>query len=66
MPELISSPIFLIIAAILGIFLIIAIIKGAVRLLIWIAIIAAILIGLGVMTQGDLQGWFEDLLKRVR
>ena len=33
MPELITSPIFLIIAAILGIFLIVAIIKGAFRLL---------------------------------
>ena len=66
MPEFISSPIFLIIAAILGIFLLIAIIKGAFRLFIWVIIIAVILIGLGVLTQEDMREWFEKLLKRVQ
>lgn len=65
MPEFISSPIFLIIAAILGIFLIIAIVKGAFRLLIWIVIIAVILIALGLLTQEDMREWFETLRKRV-
>ncbi len=65
MPEFISSPIFLIIAAILAIFLVIAIVKGAIRLFIWIAVIAIILIGLGVMTQEDMRDWFENLLKTV-
>ena len=65
MPEFISSPIFLIIAAILAVFLLIAIIKGAIRLFIWVAIIAVILIGLGVMTQEDMRDWFENLLKTV-
>ena len=36
MPEFTSSPIFLIIAAILGILLLIAIVKGAFRLFIWV------------------------------
>ncbi|MDE0399151.1 MAG: hypothetical protein OXL96_15250 [Candidatus Poribacteria bacterium] len=66
MPEFVSSPLFLIIAAILAVFLLIAIVKGAVRLLIWVAIIAVILIGLGVMTQEDMRDWFEDLLKTIR
>lgn len=65
MPEFISSPIFLIIAAILAVLLLIGIVKGAVRLFIWVAIIAVILIGLGVMTQEDMRDWFENLLKRV-
>ena len=65
MPEFINSPIFLIIAAILAIFLVIAIIKGAFRLFLWIAMIAVILIGLNVITQGDLREWFENLLKMV-
>lgn len=65
MPEFITSPIFLIIAAILGILLLIAIIKGAFRLLIWLAIIAVILIGLDFITQGDLREWFENLLKEL-
>ncbi len=63
MPELITSPLFLTIAAILGILLLIAIIKGAIRLLIWGAIIAVILIGLDFVTQGGLREWFENLLK---
>lgn len=61
MPEFISSPILLIIAVILGIFLVIAIVKGSFRLFIWIAIIAVILIGLGLLTQGDLRDWFKTL-----
>lgn len=65
MPEFVSSPLFLIIAAILAIFFLIAIVKGAVRLLIWIAIIAVILIGLGIMTREDMRDWFENLLKTV-
>ena len=65
MPEFINSPIFLIIAAILAIFLVIAIIKGAFRLFLWIAMIAVILVGLNVITQGDLREWFENLLKMV-
>ena len=66
MPEFTSSPIFLIIAAILGILLLIAIVKGAFRLLIWIVIIAVILIGLGFLTQGDLREWLENLRKTVK
>ena len=66
MPEFITSPIFLTIAAILGIFLLIAIIKGAVRVFIWIAIIAVLLIGLGITTQAELREWFENLLKSVQ
>ena len=65
MPEFTSSPIFLIIAAIFAVLLLIGIVKGAVRLLIWVAIIAVILIGLGMMTQEDLRDWFENLLKTV-
>ena len=63
MPEFITSPIFFIIAAILSIFLVVAIVKGAVRFLIWIVIIAVILIGLGITTQTELRGWFENFLK---
>ncbi|MXV74157.1 hypothetical protein F4Z99_07750 [Candidatus Poribacteria bacterium] len=65
MPEFITSPIFLIIAAILAVLLVITIVKGAIRIFIWIAVIAVILIGLGVMTQGDMRDWFENLLKTV-
>ncbi len=65
MPEFISSPIFLIIAAILAIFLVIAIVKGAIRIFIWIVVIAVILVGLGIATQEDLRDWFENLLKTV-
>lgn len=65
MPEFITSPIFLVIAAILGILLVIAIIKGALRLLIWLAIIAVILIGFGFITQGDLREWLENLRKII-
>jgi len=65
MPEFMGSPLFLIIAAILGILLLITIIKGALRLFIWVVIIAAILIGLDFITQGEIREWFEDLLKRI-
>ena len=65
MPEFTSSPIFLTIAAILGILLVIAIVKGALRLFIWLAIIAVILIGLGFITQGDLREWLENLRKII-
>ena len=63
MPELISSPPFLIIAAIFSIFLIIGIAKRAVRLLIWVTVIFVILIGLGIMTQSELLNWFENMFK---
>lgn len=65
MPEFISSPPFLIIAAIVAIFLIIVIIKHAWRLLIWIAIIFLILIYFGIMKQSDLLQWFENLRKMM-
>lgn len=65
MPEFVTSPLFLIIAAILAVFLLIAIVKGAIRLLIWVAVIAVILFGLGIVTQEDMRDWFENLLKTV-
>lgn len=65
MPEFINSPLFLIIAAILAVLLVIAIVKGAIRLLIWIAVIAVIFIGFGIVTQGELRDWFENLIKTV-
>ena len=65
MPEFINSPLFLIIAAILAVLLVIAIVKGAIRLLIWIAVIAVIFIGFGIVTQVELRDWFENLLKTV-
>ena len=63
MSELISSPPFLIIVAILAILLVIGIAKRAVRLLIWIAVIFGILIFLGIANQSDLLNWFENLFK---
>ena len=63
MPEFINSPIFLIIAAGLAIFLIIGIIKHAWRFLIWIAVIVAILILLGVIQVPEIREWFERLPK---
>ena len=63
MLELISSPPFLIIAAIFTIFLVIGIAKRAVRLLIWVTVIFVILIGLGIMTQSELLNWFENMFK---
>jgi len=55
----------LIIAAIFGIFLIIGIAKRAVRLLIWVTVIFVILIGLGIMKQSELLGWFENIFNMV-
>ena len=63
MPELISSPPFLIIVAVLAILLVIGIAKRAVRLLIWIAVIFVILVCFGIAKQADLLDWFENLLK---
>ena len=60
MPELISSPPFLIIVAILAILLVIGIVKRAVRLLIWIVIVFVILICIGIAKQSDLINWLED------
>ena len=65
MPELISSPPFLVIIAIFAIFLVIGIAKRAVRLLIWVSIIFVILIGLGIMKQSELLGWFENVFNMV-
>ena len=63
MPEFISSPPFLIIAAIFAIFLVIGIAKRAVRLLLWVTVIFVILIGLGFINRSALQGWFENMFK---
>ena len=63
MPEFITSPIFLIIAAVLALFVIIGIVKHTVRFLIWIAIIAAILIWIGVIQVPEIREWFERLPK---
>ena len=61
MPELISSPIFLLIAAVLAIFVVIGIIKHAARFLIWIAVIVAVLLLLGVTQVSEVREWFERL-----
>ena len=66
MPEFISSPPFLIIAAIFGIILIIGIAKRAVKLLIWVCIIFVILVCLNIVTQSALFDWFENLFKTVK
>ena len=66
MPEFVNSPIFLIVAGILGIFLLIAILKGALRLFIWGAMVAGVLIGLDILTEGHLREWFENLLQDLR
>ena len=66
MPDLISSPPFLIIVAIFVIFLVIGITKRGVRFLIWISVIFVILIYLGIAKQSDLLNWFENLLKTVK
>ena len=66
MPELISSPPFLIAVAILAILLIIGIIKRAARFLIWIIVIFVILICFGIAKQFDLLDWFENLLKMAK
>lgn len=63
MPELISSPPFLIIVAIFAILLVIGIAKRAIRLLIWIAVIFVILVCFGITNQSDLFNWFENFFK---
>ena len=66
MPDLISSPPFLIIVAIFAILLVIGITKRGARFLIWISVIFVILIYLGIAKQSDLLNWFENLLKTVK
>ena len=65
MPELISSPVFLIIAAIVAIFLIIGIIKHTWRFLILIVVVVAVLFWLGIVKESDVHNWLEDLRKMV-
>ena len=65
MPEFMNSTPFLILAAVFAVVLVIGIVKRAVRLVIWVAIILAILIFFGIATEADLLEWFEDLRKRV-
>ncbi len=65
MPELMSSPLFLILAAVGALSIIIGIIKHAWRFLIWIVVIAAILFYFGIVKESDLRTWFENLLKMV-
>ena len=63
MSELISTPLFLIIAAILAIFIVLGILKHAWRFLIWIVVIVAVLVLLGVTNVAELEDWFEKLVK---
>ena len=63
MLELITTPPFLIVAAIFVVFLVIGIAKRAVRLLLWVTVIFVILIGLGFMNHTALLGWFENMFK---
>ena len=63
MPELITSPPFLIIVAVFAIFLVIGIAERAVRLLIWVSVIFVILLCLGIAKQFDLLNWFENFFK---
>jgi len=65
MPEFISSPLFLIIAAVFAIFLIIGIIKHAWRFLIWVVVIAAILFYFGILKESDVRNWFENFRRMV-
>ena len=60
-----SSTPFLIIATVFAVVLVIGIAKRAVRLVIWVVVILAILIFFGIATESDLLKWFEDLRKRV-
>ena len=62
MPEFVSSPLFLIIAAVFAILLIIGIIKRAFRFVIWIVVIFVILICFGIVKQADLLNWFEKFV----
>ena len=63
MPEFINSPVFLAIAAVLAIFILIGIVKHNARFLIWIAVIVAVLIWLGVIQVPEIREWFERLPK---
>ena len=63
MPEFISSPPFLIVAAIFAILIVIGIAKRAVRLLIWVSVIFVILVCIGIATQAELLNWFENFFK---
>lgn len=63
MPDLMTSPPVLIIAAILAVLLVIGIIKRAIRLLIWIAVIGVILVCLGIAKEFNWLNWFENLFK---
>ncbi len=65
MPEFISSPIFLIIAAVFAIFIVIGIIKHTFRFVIWIAVIFLVLLGLGIVKQSEILQWFENLREMV-
>ena len=65
MSEFISSPIFLIIAAVFAIFIVIGIIKYAFRFVIWIAVIFLVLLGLGIVKQSEILQWFENLREMV-
>ena len=63
MPESINSPVFLAIAAVLAIFILIGIVKHNARFLIWIAVIVAVLIWLGVIQVPEIREWFERIPK---
>ncbi len=65
LPELMSSPPFLLIAAVFAISIILGILKHAWRFLIWIAGIVAVLLWLGVTNVPQMRDWFERLLKIV-
>lgn len=65
MPEFISSPIFLIIAAVFAILLIFGILKHAFRFVVWIAIVFVILLGLGIVKQSEVLQWFENLREMI-
>ena len=63
MPEFISSPIFLVIAAIVAMLLIFRISKPVFRVVIWIVVVFAILVYFGIVKQSEVLQWFENLLK---
>ena len=63
MPEFISSPIFLVIAAIVAMLLIFRISKPVFRVVIWIVVVFAILVYFGIVKQSEVLQWFENLFK---
>ena len=65
MSELISSPLFLLIAGLVAIFLIIGIIKHTWRFLILIVVIVVVLFWLGIVKESDVHNWIENLRKTV-